>query len=1022
MPAGPAPGPEPQSLADFLAGVEILSPLKREDIEQLAAHAQSFFFGFGDTVCNAGEQANGLFVIKTGSVRIFNEEHGKEISMGVRRAGEVFADIAMLRDYRHESSVRSAGKTELLFIPRSVTAPMVTRDPAALTFITSYVAISSAGGFVTRLFDLRGKFDKQELEDAVRSVGVKRVAAGREILKQGAREDRRLYVVRQGTVRIVRTEEGTEYPLATLNQGDIFGERACVMRQEQIASAIAGTDTRLLVIPEKTVQLILERNPKLREVLEERIRFVDRELHRQKKLAERRRHAVLLDLHSRPEFGERLIRRFALVEQAEEMDCGAACLAMICKHYGIPMTLGKLRELANVTTQGATLDSLARAGESLGFTTRGIQCTHDSLLGFELPFIVHWEGYHYVVVYGISARGVWVADPAIGFRKMSLEAFERGWSGTCLLFTPGEHMTEQSVARSPWLRFIAYLAPYQKILAHLFVATFVIQVLGVVPPLIIQNILDSVVVHQNVGLLHLLIVGLIISNVFSQLMSTIRAYLANFMVRNMDFAMMSQFFRHTLSLPLAFFAKRKTGDIFARFQENQTIRAFLTESTVTTALNVLMVFIYFAIMFFYNVRLTLVLIAFVIPIAALTIVVTPRVKTYAREVFTASTDAKAYLMETLGGAETVKGMGIERPVRLKWERKYAKALEKQYQAQSFHILVGLASQILHAATTITVLWLGASLVLQRELTIGQLIAFNAFMGSVLSPVMGLVALWGQLNDAGVAMERLGDVLDLEPEQKPQDLPSRVVLPDLQGEIMFDGIYFRYDSDSPYVLENISFSIKAGETIAIVGRSGSGKTTLAKLLVGFYSPTDGTLTVDGFELGAIDKEYYRAQVGYVMQTNLLFSGTIAENIACGDDSPDRRRIEEVAKMADAHAFICKLPLGYEQVVGERGIGLSGGQIQRLCIARALYHDPRLLVFDEATSALDTQSESNILANMQEILHGRTAVIIAHRLSTIMRADKILVLYEGAIVEQGRHEELVERKGMYFQLIQKQLSAS
>jgi ATP-binding cassette subfamily B protein len=487
--------------------------------------------------------------------------------------------------------------------------------------------------------------------------------------------------------------------------------------------------------------------------------------------------------------------------------------------------------------------------------------------------------------------------------------------------------------------------------------------------------------------------------------------------------MMSQFLRHTLSLPYSFFAKRQTGDIFARFQENQTIRAFLTESTVTTVLNLLMVFIYFTIMFLYNVKLTLLLLAFVVPILALTAAVTPKIKHYARETFTAATDAKSFLMEALGGAETVKGMGIERPVRLRWEKKYAKALEVQYRGQRFNILVGSGSQLLNAATTVAILWAGTNLVLAHELTIGQLIAFNALMGSVLAPLMGLVGMWNLLNDASVAMERLGDVLDLAPEQKPEALASRIVLPDLRGEIRFDGVYFRYGgSETPYVLENLSFDIKPGELVAIVGRSGSGKTTLAKMLVGFYAPTEGKLTVDGYGMGVIDKEYYRAQVGYVMQSNLLFSGTIAENIASGDESPDRRRIEEVAKMADAHAFIAKMPLGYDQVVGERGVGLSGGQIQRLCIARALYHDPRLLVFDEATSALDSQAESNILANMHDILKGRTAVIIAHRLSTIMRADKILVLYEGAIVEQGRHEDLIDRKGMYYQLVQKQLSAA
>jgi len=1014
---------ETWSLVEFLTSVDLLSALTRVDIERLARSAQSRLLAFGDTVCTAGEAAEGLFIVKSGSIRVFAADGEKETSLGVRKAGEVLGEMVMLREYRHEWSARASSNTELLFIPRGVIGPIVAGNPAARALVAARVAISSAGGLISHLFDLKNKVGKSELDELIRSVGVKQVRAGKEILKQGSREDRRLYVVRHGEVRVVRHEEGNDHLLATLRKGETFGERACLMRQEQAASVIACVDTALLVIPEKTAHLIFERNPKVHAALEERIRIIERELQRQKKVAELRKPRLALDLKSKPELGENVIRRFPWIQQAEEMDCGAACLAMICKHYGIGMTLGKLRELANVSTQGATLDSLARTGESIGFTTRGLQCSFDTMRGFELPYIVHWEGYHYMVVYGVSSGHVWVADPAIGFRKLSVEEFERGWNGMCLTFTPRQDMAQVGASRSPWVRFAGYLLPYKKILLHLFMATFVIQILGLVPPMIIQNILDGVIVHQNASLLHLLIGGLIISNVFTQLTATIRAALANFMVRKLDFTMMSQFFRHTLSLPYSFFAKRKTGDIFARFEENQTIRAFLTESTISTVLNLLMIFIYFTVMFLYNVKLTLLLIAFVVPILALTVLMTPKVKSFRRDVFRATTDAKAYLMEALGGAETVKGMGIERPVRLKWERKYAQALDVQYRAQSFNIGVGLAGNLLSAATTIAILWAGADLVLTRELSIGQLIAFSALMGSVLAPLMGLIGLWSLLNDASVAMERLGDVLDLEPEQRPEDLASRVAIPDLQGDIRFDGVYFRYGgNETPYVLENISVDIKPGELVAVVGRSGSGKSTLAKLLVGFYPPTDGRLTVDGYDIGVVDKEYYRAQVGYVMQTNLLFSGTIAENIAGGSDEPDRRRIEEVAKRADAHGFISKLPLGYQQVVGERGTGLSGGQIQRLCIARALYRDPRLLVFDEATSALDSESESNIIANLSDILKGRTAVVIAHRLSTILRADKILVLYDGKIVEQGRHDELVERRGMYYELVQKQLSAA
>jgi ATP-binding cassette subfamily B protein len=342
---------EQQTLVDFLSTVEFFSAFGREELAQLAEHAESRSFDFGDTIFNAGDRGEGLFVVKSGTVRIFTEEQGKEISMGVRKVGEVFAEIAALKESRHESSARASSKTELIFISRQALAAVLVRNEAARTFIATFVAISSAGGFVTRLFDLRGKVEQREIEDFVRSVGVKRVRAGRVILEQDSREDRRLYVVRQGKVKIARHDNGVEYPLATLTQGEVFGEKACLLRQEQPASAIAQSDVVLLVIPEQTVHFILGRNPRLREVLEERIRFTERELQRQKKIADRRRRPALLDLSTKPKLGERVIKRFPLVEQAEEMDCGAACLAMICKHYGIPMTLGKLREMANVTTE-----------------------------------------------------------------------------------------------------------------------------------------------------------------------------------------------------------------------------------------------------------------------------------------------------------------------------------------------------------------------------------------------------------------------------------------------------------------------------------------------------------------------------------------------------------------------------------------------------------------------------------------------------------------------------------------------
>lgn len=1005
----------------FLAEIELFSCFDEAQQAILANSIQTEQYEFGDTVLSEGSHCKGVYIIHAGAVRLFSESKGHEVSLGVRKAGEIFAELAALRDFKTEYSVRASGKTTLLFIPREVFSELFTNNKDAESYFARFAALSAAGGVVRRLFNLKGKIDKDALEQHVKSLGIKKIAAGNVILDQGDNDDRRLYVIRHGEVSIVRKEQEAEYPLATLSQGEIFGEKACLLNQEQAASAIAKSDVVLLIIPEATVTFLLEHNPKLKEVLEQRISFHERELQRQVKLAERRNKRVLLDLISKPGRGENVIKRFPLVEQAEEMDCGAACLAMICKHHNIDLTLGKLREMANVTTEGATLDSLAKVGETLGFTTRGLKCTYESFKSLEMPFIAHWEGYHYIVVYGISSQHVWVADPAQGFRKLTRETFEKGWNGICLVFTPGANMVQLAATRSPWVRFVSYLKPYKKLLLNLLVATLVIEIMGIIPPVIVQNILDRVVVHHNVSLLTLLIVGLVISHLFRQITTVLRGYLSAFMIRNLDFAMMSQFFKHTLSLPLSFFNRRKTGDVFARFQENETIRDFLTESTISTLLNLLMVFVYFTVLFAYSPSLSLLLIALVLPILLLTVLVTPKIKDYARKTFESSTDAESTLMETISGAETIKAMGVERPLRMKWEKKYAAALDVQYRSEKFTLLVGAASQILNAATTVLILWLGATLVLEQQLTIGQLIAFNMLMGSVMSPLMGLVGMWDELHEAGVAMERLGDVLDMEPEESPAGVASRIAIPDLRGHIQFENVYYRYGGkETAYVLENISFEIEEGSTVAIVGHSGSGKSTLAKMVVGFYPPTEGKILVDGYDLSLVDKEYFRPQIGYVMQSNLLFSGTIAENIAFGESNPDRKRIIEVATMADAHGFISKMPLGYEQLVGERGAGLSGGQMQRLCIARSIYHDPRLLIFDEATSALDTQSESNILHNLQDVLKGRSAIIIAHRLSTIMNADKILVLYNGSIIEEGNHQELISRQGMYYQLIQKQIS--
>jgi ATP-binding cassette subfamily B protein len=1006
-----------EKLISFLRQTEIFSRFSPEEIRHIAENCERRTYELGDTVIQAGDIAKGLYLIRSGRIRLFRETEGREKSSGICKSGESFAELSLIKEERIEYSARASDDSEILCFPARLLRSIMEGNKDIREHLTKYTVMKVCGNILIPRFHLHPAFSTDEITDIVRSIGIRRVPADSNLLIQEDTENRNVYLVRSGQFRIVFREGEKEYPLRMPGPGEIFGEKAAVTDAPQPATVKAAEESLVLLIPRQTVRLICERNPSLAKVMEKRIQLLDADIDRCLSLLQKK--SPLFRFNSGNEKGKH-IRRFPLVRQAESADCGPACLAMVCRHFQIPVSTVKLAEMSKVSAEGASLDSLSRTAENLGLTARALKSNYQSLMGSELPLIAHWKGYHYVVICGISESYVQIADPAKGFEKISRSEFERGWTGYCIQFPApeqsGQFAGKKAARPSPWRRFLHYLLPYKKHLGDILFAAFIIQILGLIPPVIIQNILDRVIVHQSFDLLNIMICGLAVSMFFKQITGFVSSYLMNFMIRKLDFHMMSNFYRHVLSLPLDFFAKRKTGDIIARFNENNTIRRFMTEGSISTILNTIMVFSYFIIMFLYNAELTLLLMAFLPPIILLTLAAVPKYKDYARKIFFAGADAQSLLVETLSSAEIVKGMGNERSMRMKWEKKYADTLNIRYRSTIFSALIGSLGGILQAATHLTLLWVGTGMVMKQELSIGQLMAFNALIGSVMSPLMGLVGIWDEFQQTMVSMERLGDLLELEPEQKNGDT-SRIVLPQLRGNIRFENVFFRY-GEQPFTLKNINLTIPAGSTVAVVGASGSGKTSLARLLTGFYKVGEGKIFVDDYELNLLDMTYYRARIGYVMQDNALFSGTVSENIALGDAEADMRKVHEVARLADADGFIRNLPAAYEQVVGERGMGLSGGQIQRICIARALYHDPDLIILDEATSSLDSESEQRIRNNMKKILKGRTALIIAHRLSTIKDADKIVVLYEGSIAEEGNHEELLRQKGMYYHLVHQQ----
>lgn len=1014
-------------MISFIKKIDIFSQMNDSELAFLAENAVSKSYELGDPILNVGELSQGIYVVKSGKARLFAIQDTKEVHIDSYESSDSFGESSIFHHPKMEYSVRASDQTEILLFPKEIILNLMAKNEALKLYIQRHAAIKIVGCYLNHVFHLRPKIDKTTLQHIAETVTIRCVDAGEIILTQDSAECRDLFLIRSGEVSLFLDTNDRLYELTVLGKDEFFGEKACVTYSVQAATAIANQDTVLLAIPQKTVHHMLSFQPDLQKRFEQRIQWLNDVLVQKMEFANRTPKRLLIDTWSTPKWKERIIKRFQLVEQAEERDCGAACLAMICKYYDIPVSLGQLREKAIVSAEGATMDSLAKTAESLGFVVKGITCSFSALKNIELPFIAHWKGYHFITVYGISKNYVWVADPGTGFQKMKVHEFERGWTGNCLVFSPTNHLIQSEPTSSPWLRFYRFLEPFKKNLIDLLLTALLIQFLGIAPPIIIQNILDRVVVHQSLDFLNILIVGLIITLAFSHITSLINAWMMCFLVRRLDFTMISYFYKHVLSLPIDFFTKRKTGDIIARFHENNKVRRFMTEGSISTVLNTLMLFTYFIVMFLYNIRLTLMLIAFLPPMILLLLIATPKYKDYARKTFFAGADAQSLLVETLGNAEIVKGMGIERSVRLKWERQYAKLLHLRYRAELFTVIIGVISSIFRSFTYVVLLWVGSRMVLSQELTIGQLMAFHVLIGSVMTPIMGLVRVWDELQETLVAMERLGDIFDIVPENQKtatsfsgkRTVTDRILLPEIAGSFRFENVYFRYGEQEPYILKKINLTIPAGEMIGIVGKSGSGKSTLAKLLMGFYPPTQGRIYLDDYDFSLVDMESYRAYTGYVMQTNSLFSGTISENIALGAQDPDIRKIIEVASYADADRFIRNLPSGYDQVVGERGIGLSQGQIQRICIARSLYRQPKILILDEATAALDSKTEMLIQKNLQKYFSGKTTIIISHRLSTIRNASKIYVLDHGTIVEHGTHEELSQKKGLYYYMFQDQL---
>ncbi len=567
-----------------------------------------------------------------------------------------------------------------------------------------------------------------------------------------------------------------------------------------------------------------------------------------------------------------------------------------------------------------------------------------------------------------------------GKKNLSHQAFKEGWGGLTLLLTPTHLLKDQQEHKTPFWKFFELVKPHGLVLFEVLIASLFIQIFGLITPLLTQLILDRVVVQRSELTLMAIGLGLMMFSLFRVAMMGLRQYLLDHTANKIDMALIVGFIRHTLRLPLGFFESRYVGDITSRVQENRKICRFLTGEAISVILDLLTIFVYVGLMFWYSWKMALLALAIVPPFVLLALIATPFLRRISREIFMALVTESTYLIEVLTGIKTVKSMAVEQTARWRWEERLRQEIKTSFSGQTIRNRLQIFSNTIHAIATTGLLWFGAWLVIENQLTIGQLAAFNMLLDNIIQPFQRLTNLWNEVQEVAIAVERLHDVLDYEPEED-NNTSCRQTLPSLKGHIRFENVTFRYHPESEMnILENLSFEVQPGQMVALVGRSGSGKTTISKLVLGLYPPTEGRILVDGQDLRSLSLHSLRQHIGVVDQDTFLFGGTIRENICLGHPSTTLEDIIEASRLAGADEFIKKLPMGYETQIGEGGGMLSGGQRQRLAIARALLGNPHLLILDEATSHLDAESERIIQNHLNLILKNLTTIEVSLSVKT------------------------------------------
>ena len=1052
-PAAIATGDRLAVLAPFIERAPFLRLLPAQALQSLAARFVEVHYAFGDIIVRQGDAASCYFLILTGRARVLRlGMDGSEVPLHVLHPGEGFGEIGLLNGGVRTATVRASEPVVCLRLDRDSFTALLDEHPSLRQHLRLQTENRRLHGFL-RQYTRFGDVPLPALEALVKGLEERPVKAGEIIIRDGDAPGP-MFIVEQGRVQVYKEVNGERHNLAFLRAGDFFGEYSLLRNARRFATVMALTDGRLLALAPQALHRVLNSFPEFRRVVEERTatyhtredarvpldftqavgggqgysdndetaRIVLSSAEREGLTAAPETAVAAQSDPATPPPPRRRGRRVPFVPQVDEADCGAAALAMVCRYFGRKVSLGYIRELCCTGPDGAGLNDLCRAATELGLTARAVKKAGDALDQVQAPAILHWDDGHWVVLLEVGRERVRLADPASGPRTLPRAEVSAHWSGYAALFDYTEAFAQAPEALPSWAWLWPFLRRYRPALIKVILLTLVICGLQLLIPALTQRTVDDIVSGTpHLKQINLIVLGLGATLGIALLLTTLQRRILTKAAGEIDGAILNFIMDRMLALPMTYFLRRRPADILRRLEGARGVRHFVVQHGVEGLLAVVQLVAFLSLMAYYNLTMSVVFVAVMAPLYVGLLFFAGKVL---RPSFANIEEVEARFQllqrEVVSGIEAVKASGAEQGFREATVSDFRQATANQ-SANRFNVFAYEGTvQAVWFLSCILLLWLGArEVILGHGLSVGMFLAIYVLVFMMYFPVMTLVNAWEELQSASILLTRLNDLLDYPSEQASRPAGLRPV-PSFAGAVEVRHLTFRYGGpDSPPALRDVSFALKAGQKVAIVGRGGAGKTTLVKCLAALLTPESGTLLYDGVDAAGVHHPELRRQFGVVLQENYLFTGSIVDNIAFGDPAAQQERVRWAAKVAGLDPFVANLPAGYQTVIGGGGLALPPGERQALAIARVLYRDPALVLLDEATCGMDVESERDLHERLADVLRDHTVITVTHRLTLVREADLILVLDRGQLVEQGTHADLLARRGLYHHLFTRQV---